>query len=103
PETGTMNLDDVMRELGLDRRTAFIRTYRVKRGLVDTSRPGGFCKDHIYFQGYRRIAAEPDLAAALYAGKVDADDLDLVDHDPRIGREAHLRSYEAVVDGMDWE
>ncbi|NUP99336.1 MAG: DUF1704 domain-containing protein [Armatimonadetes bacterium] len=30
---------------------------RIKRGLVDTGRPGGFVKDHVYLSGYREVAA----------------------------------------------
>lgn len=91
-----------MRELGLGERIAFIRTHRVKRGLVDTGQRGGFRKDHIYFQGYRVIDANPGLADALYAGKVGRDDLDLVEGEPDIDRDAHLAAYRAAVDGRGW-
>ncbi|MDY6769446.1 MAG: hypothetical protein SVU88_00570, partial [Candidatus Nanohaloarchaea archaeon] len=79
---------------------AFIRAYRVKRGLQDTSRPGGFIKDHIYFQGYRRLEQEPGLAADLYAGKLGFDDVGLVDAAPRITRERHLAACERVAERL---
>ena len=31
--------------------SAYVITRRIKRGLADTSGPGGFMKDHVYFQG----------------------------------------------------
>lgn len=34
---------------------AYITTYRVKRGLGDTSHPGGFPKDAVYLLGYIKI------------------------------------------------
>lgn len=34
---------------------AFLITYRVKRGMADTSMPGGFPKDASYLYGYERV------------------------------------------------
>lgn len=34
---------------------AFVITYRVKRGMADTSMPGGFPKDASYLYGYERV------------------------------------------------
>ncbi len=34
---------------------AYLTTYRLKRGLSDTSRPGGFTKDAVYLLGYVKI------------------------------------------------
>ncbi len=86
-----------MRELGLDRRAAYIRTYRVKRGLVDTAEPGGFIKDHIYFQGYSRLADDPDLADRLYVGKIGFDDIDAVDTAPAVSRDDHIAACKQVA------
>lgn len=87
-----------MRDLGLDRDTAFIRTYRVKRGLIDTSAAGGFVKDHIYFQGYRRLAdADEAVLDTLYAGKIGFDDLEHVDVEPSVTRDEHLAAYREAV------
>ncbi|MDY6770098.1 MAG: DUF1704 domain-containing protein [Candidatus Nanohaloarchaea archaeon] len=99
-DEGFHDLFDRMRELGLDRRTAFIRAYRVKRGLQDTSRPGGFIKDHIYFQGYRRLEQTPELADALYVGKTGFDDAGRVDAEPGISRAEHLAACEQVADRL---
>lgn len=79
-----------MRDLGLDQRSAFVRTYRVKRGLEDTSRVGGFIKDHIYFKGYSLLKKNPDLADRLYIGKVGFRDIDSVESTPQVKRADHL-------------
>lgn len=39
----------------LNPQRAFVMTYRVKRGLTDTSLPGGFPKDASYLLGYHEI------------------------------------------------
>ncbi len=95
------DLYQMMREKGLDQRLAFIRTYRVKRGLQDTAQPGGFIKDHIYFQGYSILKNRPELADALYIGKVSVEDMDTVpelqDRSPAIPRSQHLEAYEQAV------
>lgn len=99
-ENGFHDLYDTMQELGLDRATAFTRTFRVKRGLQDTAGPGGFIKDHIYFQGYRLLQAHQDRVDALYAGKVGLDDLELVETEPTVGREAHLDAYREAAEAL---
>lgn len=40
---------------GIDLSIAFDLTQRVKRGLINTSRPGGFMKDHVYLVGDKII------------------------------------------------
>ncbi|MCJ1680014.1 flavohemoglobin expression-modulating QEGLA motif protein [Streptomyces sp. APSN-46.1] len=41
--------------------TAFDVAVRVKRGLVDTSVPGGFVKDHVYLAGFRMLEKHLNL------------------------------------------
>lgn len=52
-------------------------TYRVKRGLSDTSYPGIYAKDVVYFRGFRKVKQklekDPSLFETLYAGKIDFD------------------------------
>ena len=50
----------------------WLQTLRVKRGIVDTSKPGAFCKDQATFDGSMRILELRDQIdfLALYAGKV---------------------------------
>ncbi len=53
---------------------AFYSTYRVKRGLSDTSKPGIYAKDHVYMTGFwrvrKRLVDDPTLYEKLYAGKI---------------------------------
>ncbi|MFD3538988.1 tyrosine/phenylalanine carboxypeptidase domain-containing protein [Streptomyces sp. NPDC058662] len=53
--------------------TAFDVAVRVKRGLVDTSEPGGFVKDHVYLAGFRmlgrHLSARPDDHDLLMSSK----------------------------------
>jgi len=56
----------------LNPQRAFIMTYRVKRGMRDTSLPGGFPKDAAYLLGYHEIEnlrAEKYPRKLLYATK----------------------------------
>ncbi|MDD3474667.1 MAG: DUF1704 domain-containing protein [Candidatus Dojkabacteria bacterium] len=49
--------------------------YRVKRGLGDTSYPGIYAKDLVYFRGFRKVkkalASDINMYEKLYAGKID--------------------------------
>lgn len=40
---------------GLDSKHAYNITFRVKRGMTDTSKPGGYPKDAAYFLGYKAV------------------------------------------------
>lgn len=59
----------------LPKYAAFDVAYRVKRGLGDTSYPGIYAKDVVYFRGYRkvmkRLEKDASLYEKLYAGKID--------------------------------
>lgn len=54
--------------------SAFSTTYRVKRGLSDTSKPGIYAKDVVYFRGFKKVSARleknPLLYNMLYSGKI---------------------------------
>lgn len=55
---------------------------RIKRGLRDTSKPGGFLKDHSYFQGLCKIkeyVKQGGDIKKLYAGKIGIKDISLID------------------------
>ncbi len=58
----------------LPKYSAFDVTYRVKRGLSDTSKPGLYTKDICYFRGFRKVLkkfeTQPNLYTLLYAGKI---------------------------------
>ena len=53
---------------------AFDIAYRVKRGLSDTSDPGIYAKDVVYFRGFRKVMKkleeDPTLYQKLYSGKI---------------------------------
>jgi len=53
---------------------AFDIAYRVKRGLSDTSYPGIYAKDVVYFRGFRKVMRkleeDPTLYQKLYSGKI---------------------------------
>ncbi|MBN1618277.1 DUF1704 domain-containing protein [Candidatus Dojkabacteria bacterium] len=56
------------------RRSAFEITYRVKRGMSDTSLTGCYCKDVSYFRGFlnirRKLSGDENGYKYMYAGKI---------------------------------
>lgn len=61
---------------------AFQLTLRAKRGLGDTSQPGGFIKDHVYLQGKLLIEdyiKKGGKIKPLYAGKIGIQHLYLLE------------------------
>lgn len=60
---------------------AFNICVRVKRGLSNTSTPGGFTKDYIYFKGYLEVKKFADKRGdikKLYIGKVSISDFPVI-------------------------
>ncbi|MBW2971699.1 DUF1704 domain-containing protein [Candidatus Woesearchaeota archaeon] len=56
--------------------TAFRLATRAKRGIADTSKPGGCPKDYVYIDGYLKVKdylAKGGSLSALYTGKVGVD------------------------------
>lgn len=54
---------------------------KVKRGLSDTSRPGAFTKDLIYYKGYKEIKEFVDNGGKikdLYMGKINIRDIEII-------------------------
>lgn len=80
--------------------SAFDITYRVKRGLGDTSYPGIYGKDIVYYRGFRKVkkALEKDwsLYEKLYAGKIDIKQCQWVD-------EGLLPKARIVPSKQEWE
>ena len=65
---------------GIESKQAFVNSLRVKRGLTDTSLPGGFTKELVYWEGYQQVSnwlADPahDIRD-LYWGKVGLEELE---------------------------
>jgi hypothetical protein len=75
---------------------AFSITYRSKRNLCDTSKPGGFTKDYVYYSGFYKIKnyvnSGYDLKK-LFIGKIKIEDLEVLT--PFI--EKHLSSVETIL------
>lgn len=63
-----------------DEETRWMVTFRQKRGLSDTSKPGGFTKDLVYFSGLIQIcdwlSQHQFNLTPLYFGKLSIDDVD---------------------------
>ncbi|MFV1917176.1 MAG: tyrosine/phenylalanine carboxypeptidase domain-containing protein, partial [Patescibacteria group bacterium] len=60
---------------------AFQRTFRLKRGYTDTSQPGCFAREAMYYEGMLEVKDYLEGGGdirKLYAGKVGLRDLDLV-------------------------
>jgi hypothetical protein len=60
---------------------AWRNALKVKRGLEDTSEPGGFTKDFLYYKGYKEVKNFAENAGNikdLYRGKFNLKDLDTV-------------------------
>jgi hypothetical protein len=70
-----------LRDYGFTHDEAWVTTKRVKRGLADTSAPGGFLKDQVYLWG-RLLVEEYVLGGGdlskLYVGKI------ALEHLPRV-------------------
>ncbi len=64
---------EMLRKLRVLPKTAFNITYRAKRGLSDTSRPGEFTREALYLKGYLEVVEYIDNGFSLeklYIGKV---------------------------------
>jgi len=62
--------------------TAFKLALRAKRGIADTSKPGGCPKDYVYIDGYIRVKEYLDKGGdldKLYIGKVGLEHLSTID------------------------
>jgi uncharacterized protein (TIGR02421 family) len=60
---------------------AFIIASRVKRGLSDTSKKGGFTRDHIYLSGKIKVDKylnDGGSVSDLYLGKISIDDVSII-------------------------
>jgi len=83
-------------KLGFSMDRAWKVALKAKRGLEDTSQPGAFTKDFIYFKGYRMIldfiGKGGDLRN-LYYGKINLNDLDIVRKVKGLKKPTFLPSY----------
>lgn len=60
---------------------AYAITLRAKRNLKDTSQPGGFTKDFVYFSGYEKVKeyAKTNDIKKLFFGKIKIEDIDIIE------------------------
>ena len=76
------DLFDRLRQLGCDEYLAIYVVARIKRGISDTSLPGGFIKDYVYFQGQLEVAEalerDPSLYRSMYYGAISLSDVDVL-------------------------
>lgn len=73
--------------------TAFRIALRAKRGIADTSRPGGCPKDFVYIDGYFKVKNFLDKGGdlnSLYVGKVGVEHLDAIDEIATLNPPKHL-------------
>ncbi|PIR54765.1 hypothetical protein COU74_03390 [Candidatus Peregrinibacteria bacterium CG10_big_fil_rev_8_21_14_0_10_36_19] len=65
--------------LGLPSKQAFKSTLKAKRGIGNTSHPGAFTKDYVYYSGYKQVKKfinDGGDIKDLYLGKIDIEDLE---------------------------
>lgn len=75
---------------------AFSITYRAKRNIGDTSKPGGFTKDYVYYSGFYKIKKyvnEGKDLKKLFIGKIKIEDLDIIGDFV----EQHLKSIKTIL------
>jgi alpha-L-glutamate ligase-like protein/uncharacterized protein (TIGR02421 family) len=72
----------LVEELGYDADKALTKAIDMKRGLIQSSEPGGFTKGIVYFRGLRAIehfVAEGNNLRRLYIGKIALEDLEILE------------------------
>ena len=70
-----------IRRLGFDDVRALRTCFKVKRGMTDTSKPGAFTKELVYFRGWKLVTKFLEDGGdlnELYKGKINLHDIDLV-------------------------
>ena len=78
---------DFAKKHGFSDERAWKTALKVKRGLSDTSTPGGFSKEHLYFSGLSKITKFVDTGgdlAKLYVGKIRVEDVDTIAELPEV-------------------
>lgn len=83
-------------ELGFGAERAWRVAIKAKRGLTDTSQPGAFTKDLVYFKGHRmlkKFVEEGGDLRDLYYGKTNLEDLDTIKKVKGLKPPMYLPSY----------
>lgn len=74
-------------DMGLPQTRAFRICLKLKRGLADTSKPGAFTKDHIYFVGEKQVeqfVQDGGDIKDLYIGKFNLQNLEYIKKIPGV-------------------
>ena len=90
------NIYHILKKYKFKDSDAFSITYRSKRNLCDTSKPGGFTKDYVYYSGFYKIRKYVNSGydiKKLFIGKIKIEDLEVLT--PFI--EKHLSSIETIL------
>lgn len=90
--------------LGFSTGRAWKVALKAKRGLTDTSKPGAFTKDMVYFQGYRMILKfikEGGNLKDLYYGKSNLKDLPVIKKVKGLKAPIFLPGYLRESSGID--
>lgn len=77
-------------------RAAFRKIYRVKRGIGDTSQPGGCTRDLVYFTGLQKVQyfmKHGGDIQQLYKGKIDIGSVPLISQMQELQDPLYLPSY----------
>lgn len=85
-----------MLELGFSLKRSIRVAVKVKRGLEDTSQPGAFTKDMVYYKGYLDISnylKSGGKIENLYIGKISLPDLETIKKIPGILKPRHLPNW----------
>jgi len=83
-------------ELGFGSERAWRVALKAKRGIGDTSKPGAFTKDFVYYKGFKMVKDFVDKGGDLkdlYYGKINLDDLETVKKVKGLKAPMYLPSY----------
>lgn len=87
PELSFRGIFELVQRFGFDSERAFRTALKIKRGLTDTSQPGGFTKEMVYFKGLNKIkkfAEEGGDLKKLFLGKIRLEDIPNLKHIPEL-------------------
>ena len=83
-------------ELGFGSERAWRVALKAKRGIGDTSKPGAFTKDFVYYKGFKMIkdfVAKGGNLRDLYYGKTNLEDLEIIKKVKGLKSPMYLPSY----------
>jgi alpha-L-glutamate ligase-like protein/uncharacterized protein (TIGR02421 family) len=93
---GFREVYDELIKRGIPKAQAFKSCLKCKRGFYDTSKPGAFTKDYVYYKGYHQVKKFVENGGDikdLYIGKLDLEDLEKVKSIPQVSAAKILPSW----------